>query len=55
MERKSIIASYCSIPSIPHHLQVQVICNHLFANVDYSPKKSLKYKKVGKASKALLL
>lgn len=48
------MASYLPIHTLPAR-PVQVISNHLVAEVDCSPKKSPKYKKVGKTTKDQLL
>lgn len=55
MEFQSRVATFSLITFPSSTKSIQIICNHLVAQIDNSPKKSPKYKKVGKTTKGLLL
>jgi hypothetical protein len=49
------VANYSFILNNSHIKHIEIICNHLDVKVQNSPKKCLKYKKVGKNTKDLLI
>ena len=49
------IASYTSVATCPKTKKIQIICNLLHTKMDTSPKKTPKYRKVGKIAKKELL
>jgi hypothetical protein len=49
------VASVTFISQVFPHKAIEIVFNQLVAQVDNSPKKSPKYKKVGKSTKAMLL
>lgn len=48
-------ANYSFVLFNSYKKPIEIICNHLDVQVDNSPKKFLKYRKVGKNTKALLI
>jgi hypothetical protein len=54
MELQKVVASYALILSTKPSKPVEILYNELVVSIDTSPKKSPKYKKVGKTAKALL-
>lgn len=49
------VAGFCLISCCPHPRPIELVFNQPMVEVDSTPKKSPKYRKVGKATKALLM